>query len=196
MAKIARLAQQHETALNKENLHFDMSAVDEVEDALKHVPVPYPSLDEDSDEEALDVARDRYHCSEAWRNALLLYIERVFRWNRGGHVPVSVRYISRSIMEHARCIRKENTFQKQILLPIFLAGAEMKREEDKAFVREYCSWWTRMCGSKMFIDACSYCEEIWALSNTPEAQGVWWGVIVDRHCSDSGLPMRPQVLLG
>lgn len=196
MARIARLAQQHEMALEKENLYFDMCAVDQVEDALRRVTVAYPMFDQDADEEALDVARDRYHCSEAWRNALLLYIERVFRWTRGSPVPTSVRYLARTITEHARCMRKENTYQKQILLPLFLAGAEMKREEDKFFLRSYCSWWTQMCGSKMFIDACSFCEEIWSAVDGPESQWLWWGTIVDRRCSQSGLPLRPQVLLG
>ncbi|KAJ5217248.1 hypothetical protein N7468_010256 [Penicillium chermesinum] len=133
MAMVAGLAQQHKTALEEQNLYFVISAVNEVENALRHVPFAYPLFDPNLDTEALDVARDRYHYSEAWRNAFLLYIERVFRWRRGGAAPVSAKYIARSIMEHARCIRKENTYQKQILFSIFLAGAEVEREEDRDF---------------------------------------------------------------
>ncbi|KAJ5575352.1 hypothetical protein N7450_009251 [Penicillium hetheringtonii] len=196
MAKLASLAQQHETAREKENLYFDMGAVDEVERTLRGVPVPYPHFNEGLDEETLDFLRDRYHCIEAWRNALLIYIERVFRWDRTGPVPPNAKYHARSIMEHARCIRKENNFQKQILLPIFLAGTEVKREEDRDFVREYCSWWTRLCGSKMFIDASSFCEEAWIKFDNGDCDGIWWGSIIDKKCAESGFPICPQILLG
>lgn len=196
MAKISSLAQQHETAKKKESLYFDIGAVDEVERTLRNVPAPYPYFNADFDDETLDLLRDRYHCTEAWRNALLIYIERVFRWDIGEPVPSNAKYLARSIMDHARCIRRENNFQKQILLPLFLAGAEIRREEDRDFVRDYCSWWTRLCGSKMFIDASSFCEEIWQKTDTEDSQGVWWGSIIDKQCSESKLPARPQILLG
>lgn len=196
MAKIASLAQQHKLALEKENLYFDINAVDEVERTLRSIPSPYPTFNTDFDEEALDLLRDRYHCTEAWRNALLIYIERIFRWTRGEPAPSNAKYIARSIMEHARCIRRENNFQKQILLPLFLAGAEIRREEDREFVRDYCSWWTSVCGSKMFIDASDFCEEIWERADKEASQGIWWGGIIDKRCSESKLPIRPQILLG
>jgi hypothetical protein len=196
MAKIASLAQQHKLALEKENLHFDISAVDEVKWTLCSITSPYPTFHADFDEEALDLLRDRYHCTEAWRNALLIYIERVFRWTRGEPAPPNAKYIARSIMEHARCIRRENNFQKQILLPLFLAGAEIRREEDRDFVRDYCLRWTKLCGSKMFIDASDFCEEIWERTDKEDSQGIWWGTVIDKRCSGSKLPIRPQILLG
>ncbi|KAJ5391906.1 hypothetical protein N7509_007396 [Penicillium cosmopolitanum] len=174
MAKIASLAQQHKLALEKENLYFDINAVNEVERTLRGIPSPYPTFSTDFDEEALDLLRDRYHCTEAWRNALLIYIERVFRWTRAN--------------QH---LQTRNT-----LLAVSWSMPEIRREEDREFVRDYCSWWTSLCGSKMFIDASDFCEEIWERADKEGSQEIWWGGIIDMRCSESKLPVRPQILLG
>ena len=51
MVKLSSLAQQHETAREKENLYFHIGAVDEVERTLRGVPVPHPNFNEELDEE-------------------------------------------------------------------------------------------------------------------------------------------------
>jgi hypothetical protein len=196
IARLARLAKQYETSREMENLYFDMTAVDEVEETLRHIPTEYPYFDTDADEETLDLARDSYHCGEAWRNGLLLYIQRIFRWTCGDPAPLSAKYIARIVIEHVRCIRRENNYQKQVLIAVFLASAEMKREDDRDFVRGYTAWWSRLCGSKMFDDACSFLEEVWTENDGQGGQKVWWGSVIDRRCLQSGLPQRPQVLLG
>jgi hypothetical protein len=143
MIKLAKLAAQNEKAEEMEWLVFDTFPVDEVEDLLRELPSSLPDYDSTEDEETLNLGSDRYHCDEAWRCALLLYITRVFRWKRDGPIPGTAGYLARVILDHARNIRRSVTFQKQLLLPVFLAGAEVRRQENRDFVREYCQYWTR-----------------------------------------------------
>jgi hypothetical protein len=196
MAKIIQLMVQHKMAQENQWLTFDMTPVDEVEDTLRDFPIVPPSYDTNLDEEALDMAVDRYHCDQTWRNGLLLYIARVFRWPRNGPVPGNVRFLARRIIDHTRCMRGEVTYQKQTLLPMFLAGAESRREDDRDFIREYCARWTRSCGFKMFDDVRSYLEEIWREQELPGMQDIWWATVIEKQMAQAQLPTRPQVLLG
>jgi hypothetical protein len=193
MIKLAKLAMQNEKAEEMEWLVFDATGVDQVEKILRECPNIPPTYAEAEDEEALEEAQDRYHCEEGWRTGLLLYIARVFRWERTGPVPGTVRYLSRVILDHARSIRRTSTIQKQLLLPVFLAAAETQSEDYREFAREYCKWWTKACGFKMFADVSLYLDDIWKEQVTP---GVWWATIIDRRRADSQQPRLPQILMG
>jgi hypothetical protein len=195
MIKLAKLAMQNEKAGGMEWLVFDTAGVDQVEEALREWPSNPPTYDETEEEEALGEAQDRYHCVEAWRIALLLYIAQVFRWKRTGPVPGTVRYLSRVILNHARSIRRSSMIQKQLLLPVFLAAAEMQ-SDCREFARDYCKWWTKSCGFKMFTGVSSYLEDIWIGQDNPTAPGIWWATIIDRRRKDSQQPRLPQILMG
>ncbi|CAG9938399.1 unnamed protein product, partial [Clonostachys rosea f. rosea IK726] len=67
----------------------DEAVITDVEKALEdwaHTPAVNGSWDEEGVHRDLDAM----HCSEAWRNGILLYIFRVFRWKPGDSVPFHV----------------------------------------------------------------------------------------------------------
>ena len=193
MIKLAKLAMQNEKAEELEWLVFDSRGVDQVEEVLRECPGVPPTYNANGDEEALEEAQDRFHCEEAWRIGLLLYIARVFRWKRTTPIPGAIRYLSRVVLDHARSIRRTSTIQKQLLLPVFLAAAEMQSKEYRDFSKEYCKWWTKTCGFKMFADVSLFLEDIWEEQNTP---GVWWATIIDRRRSERQQLRQPQILMG
>ncbi|KAF4614307.1 hypothetical protein G7Y89_g15431 [Cudoniella acicularis] len=198
MCKLAKLAMQYERAQGMEYLLFDTTGVDEVEEVLRQWPTKAPRYDSNLAEEVLETERDRYHCEEAWRNAVLLYIERVFRWKREEPVQGTVRYLSRLVLDHARSIRQvaNHPIQKQVLLPVFLAAAEMRSHEYREFARSYCEWWNRSCGWKMFKDVYSYLQEIWDEGDSSNGTEVWWATIIDRRRQGHQEPLSPQILMG
>jgi hypothetical protein len=197
MVKIAKLVTQHQMAERNEWLSFDMTPVEEVEGVLRDFVIIPPSYDSNVSEEELNMALDRYHCDEAWRNGLILYITRVFRWqSRDDDGPSYVGFLARNIINHARSIRKEVTYQKQILIPMFLAGAEARNEEEMDFLRKYCGWWSRSCGFKQFDDVRRYLEEIWREKGLLDMENIWWGTVIERARARAESPLRPEILLG
>lgn len=196
MLKLAKLAFQNEKAEEYDWLLFDCSPVDEVEEVLKEMAGPPPTSYESEDEETLHLAYDRYHCDEAWRNALLLYIARVFHWNRTEPAPGRVKYLARVVLNHVRSVRKSVTIQKELLLPVFLAGAELHNADDREFVKEYCRWWTSSCGFKMFNDVYDILGDIWDEHENPSGPGTWWATIIDRRRRGSQHVFDPQILMG
>ncbi|KAL4886799.1 fungal-specific transcription factor domain-containing protein [Aspergillus karnatakaensis] len=100
---LAELARQNEIALSNKWLTFDMTPVLELEQKLLHWKDSDVSpLDEtdhgfsDSEvEKQFYEEQDRYHCTEAWRCSLLLYLERVLKRDR------RKRYVSIYRLVHA-----------------------------------------------------------------------------------------------
>jgi hypothetical protein len=86
--------------------------------------------------------------------------------------------------------------QKQILIPMFLAGAESRNEDDRDFLRSYCAWWSRSCGFKQFDDVQMYLEAIWRERDLPGTEDIWWGTVIERERTRAELPIRPEILLG
>lgn len=134
---------------------------------------------------------DRYHCAEAWRCTLLLFIESTFK--RGSaRRPFAVARLVRKTIDHIRCCRRTSQTQKQLLLPAFLAGSETSDEDMRDFVRGFCSYWADKCRYSMFSSVPLLLDEIW---NT----GKWWGAVIDSktrsRASDSGKNSM-QILLG
>ncbi|KAH8674760.1 fungal-specific transcription factor domain-containing protein [Tricladium varicosporioides] len=198
MHKLAKLAMQHEKAQGMDYLLFDTTGVDEIEQVLREWPSKVPIYDRSLPEEILELQRDRYHCEEAWRYAILLYIERVFRWERGKKGPSTLRYLSRLILDNTRSIRKgtAHSIQKQVLLPVFLAGAELQNSEYREFVREYCEWWTMSCGFKMFKDVYCYLQNIWEEIDSSSDSDFWWGTVIERKRREHPQLFSSQILMG
>ncbi|PNP49298.1 hypothetical protein THARTR1_09966 [Trichoderma harzianum] len=88
-------------------------------------PSSEPDLPENWDcysAEAAHHAQDLYHCAQAWRFALLVYIERVFKW-RLGEAPMSqIEFFACKVMNNLQSCRLSTLIQKRLLLPVFLAG--------------------------------------------------------------------------
>lgn len=61
--------------------------------------------------------------------------------------------------------------QKQLLLPVFLAGCETTDEKLRQEAREYCAWWNERTRYGMFDTANTLMEEAWA----DDRAGTWWG---------------------
>ena len=78
------------------------------------------------------------------------------------------------IMDYVRCCRKRSLVQKQLLLPMFLAGSEVAEHEMRLFVREYCEWWKEQSRYNMFSSVLTLLEQIWQ-ENDSAPYMEWWG---------------------
>lgn len=201
--ELADLARQKEIASSMKWLSFDMTPVHEVERniaAWTNGSAPSDNAD-DEHEESMSVEQaeaqfhdkqDRYHCAEAWRYALLLYIERVFKCDDHQRCrPRSISRLVRLILDHVRCERRTSQIQKQLLLPVFLAGSETADEDMREFVKKYCWYWAEKSRYEMFSSVPALLEEIWS------AEG-WWGSVIDRKTTSTaqGQMVGMQFLFG
>lgn len=190
--ELAELAKQCEIAKSMEWLTFDITRVLEIEKELTNWNNDIGSL---ADEETIGIsdsqaerlfhkAQDRHHCAEAWRCALLLYIERVFK--SAQQRQVVAQFIRRTI-NHTMCCRRASQAQKQLLLPVFLAGSETLDQDIRDFVKEYCDYWGKKSRYKMFNTVPLVLEQVWK-------SGQWWGVVIDQNMSNGH--GATQLLLG
>ncbi|KFY08400.1 hypothetical protein V492_06265 [Pseudogymnoascus sp. VKM F-4246] len=200
LVQLAELAKQRELAACMAWLTFDLSPVIKIENQIQQwrsslfADAYGPNFDtivenaSDSDaeadiEERFHAKQDRYHCAEAWRYALLIYIERVFRWDRKCSRPLILTWLVRKTMDHVRCCRRTSQTQKQLLLPVFLAGSEMTDEEMRGFARQYCEWWANKSRYNMFNSVSSLLEDIWEEGHS----NAWWGSVIDRKTRSTGV---------
>lgn len=149
--------------------------------------------DEDEDEEAMEHKRDCYHCTEAWRNALLIYILRIFKNEDLPRSPHAMSYRSRVTLDHVRCCRKTTNVQKQLLFPVFLAACEVSSPDARVWAKEYCTWWNDKSAYGMFSSVVSLIETIWARQLIEGKDNMWWGQVIDDKCDGSS---TIQCLLG
>ncbi|KAL1876155.1 hypothetical protein Plec18167_005418 [Paecilomyces lecythidis] len=196
---LAELAKQNEIACNMTWLTFDPTPVKQVEHQIHNWDSDafaepccsrpsnvYNSSESDSEtddvtmEEAMHAQQDRYHCAEAWRHALLIYIERVLKWDRKSPRPKSLNKLIRSVLNHVRCCRRTSLTQKQLLLPVFLAGSETRDEEMRDLAISYCKWWGSRSRYSMFDSVSDLLKEVWAEDTPNSPRTYWWGTVVDR----------------
>lgn len=211
LVQLAELAQQREIAATMVWLSFNSSPVDKIERAIKEWQNTYvddigsQSLSETQDhtstcydanyEDECNARADQYHCSEAWRQALLIYIQRVFRWDRISNVSGSLMIRARKTLDHVRCCRYSSQTQKQVLLPVFLAGGEIADEEMRQCVRSYCNWWAERSRYKMFCSVPELLEKVWSTDRSTNS-AVWWGSVIDRKSGLSNQQDDFQYLFG
>jgi hypothetical protein len=177
---LAELAKQSEIALSMKWLTFNMTPVTQIEreliewtnDADSTLSENHHSyLTDDDAIKQLHEQQDRYHCAEAWRYALLLYIESIFK-NDHKRRSLTVHRLVRKTIDHIRCCRRMSQTQKQLLVPVFLAGSETSDEDMRNFVTDYCAYWGEKSRYSMFTSVPVLFEEIWAT-------GQWWGAVID-----------------
>lgn len=194
-------AQEFELASHMTCVTFDMSPVLAVEDAIKAWRAPqYDDSDADFTQlpdgvdlpkdwclhpvETAHYVQDLYHSAQAWRFALLVYIERVFKWRHGSASHVRMSLLARKALNNALSCRRSVMIQKQLLLPVFLAACEIEDETLREAARDYCSWWSDKTRYDMFVTTLGLLEEIWTAADSDA--NIWWGSLIDRK-SGSGV---------
>jgi Fungal specific transcription factor domain len=205
MFRLGTYAREFELTLHMTCVNFDMAPVLAVEKAIKEWrPPQYNDLDVDFmpdtaclpdgwDQDPVQEAhyiQDLYHCAQAWRLALLVYIERVFKWRRGEASLTRISLFARKALNNVFSCRRSVMIQKQLLLPIFLTACETDDEDLRQKVRDYCSWWGGKTRYDMFITTLGLLQEVWAAEADPD---VWWGSLIDQK---SGVSSTRQYLFG
>lgn len=192
LVELAELANQREIAARMAWLNFDLSVVTEVKRKVltwrsEHFAEVLRQTIDTSDsklcsdntvdiEERLHLSQDRYHCAEAWRYALLIYTQRVFYWDRNNSPPSSLSWLARRTLDHVRSCRRTSQAQKQLLLPVFLAGSETTDDGMRRFAQKYCMWWATHSRYNMFNSGSFLLEEIWRAGS----YNAWWGSVIDQ----------------
>lgn len=184
--QLAELARQSRIASSMKWLTFNLTPVLEAEQKITTWENEFSCASENSqdipDEEAekqYHGQQDRYHCAEAWRYALLIYIERVFKYADQPHRLGSTARLVRETIDHVRCCRQTSQTQKQLLLPILLAGSETSDEDMRDYVKWYCGYWGKKTRYNMFNSVPALLDEIWAT-------GKWWGAVIDGKTKPPG----------
>lgn len=206
MFRLGTYAREFELASCMTCVTFDMAPVLVVEKAIKEwrtprydgpdvdfAPSSEPDLPENWDcysAEAAHHVQDLHHCAQAWRFALLIYIERVFKWRRGEASMSRIEFFARKVLNNVHSCRRSTMIQKQLLLPVFLAGCETNDENLRVEARDYCSWWGVKTRYDMFTTTLGLLEEVWAAAGDPDS---WWGSLIDNK---SGLGSTSQYLFG
>lgn len=193
---LAEMAGQSEVARSMEWLSFNIAPVMTVERKLVEWINEFSSLDEDDPdlpdseiEKQFHEQQDRYYCAEAWRHTLLLYVESVFKSDRQTR-SLAINQLVRKTIDSIRCCRRTSQTQKQLLLPVFLAGCETSDEDMRSFVKDYCLYWGEKSRYGMFTSASVLLDEIWAT-------GKWWGDFIDSKTKGPSYGQgRTQLLFG
>jgi hypothetical protein len=200
MARLAKLASIYEKVTAVDSTTFNMllvgTIVEEVKSWNNTEDICFQEIHELDD---MSAKRDRFHCIEAWRHAIFLYTLRVFTKKQDQRGLQSISHLKRVILDHIRCIKQDMIIQKQILIPLFLAGAEIGDETDRAFVEQYCKHWSYTSRYSMFENAEILMKHVWADWCVSIRDVYWWGVKVS---SENPLksrredPMANRLLLG
>lgn len=185
MVRLGSYAREYELAATMTCVKFDMAPVLEEEKGIKEwtdrqYDDVYGQRSSGHLLEGCSFAdmmhhEDLHHCAEAWRYALLLYIERVFKWQRDQLPPPILSFLARRTLNHVSSCGRNTMVQKQLLLPVFLAGCETTDEHLRQEAKLYCSWWSDRTRYDMFSTSIGLFEEVWA-SDRPS----WWGSVLDQ----------------
>lgn len=175
---------------------FDDRYVDEIEQSLEQWSHS-PTDTELDDEESMHRDMDRLHCSEAWRNGLLLYIQRVFRWAAGDTPSMKLTRRARVIMDHVSACRDGQFVARQALLPLFFAGCELTDPASRDCIRHLCSAWNRRTRYHLFAGMIPLLEEVWVNQSKHGSANVWWGQVIDKtNAMESWQHLPVQVCFG
>lgn len=188
MVQLANLASQSQVDMHDDNAHyrlrtslFDPSTlIDEIEASIRSWNYSFPPEDAFADEESMQLERDCYHCCEAFRHGLLVYIHRVFRWKRGSKPPLRLSHLSRVALDHMYSCRPSTEIQKQVLFMVFLAAAETVDPTVRQRVLDYLVYWFDRYGYQMYATVSTMLRELWSEQDAGRGDDIWWGDVVDR----------------
>ncbi|KAI1305013.1 hypothetical protein F5Y03DRAFT_356250 [Xylaria venustula] len=194
--RLARLSAEKKKSLSMRYVKFDEAIISDLENSLEswqHVSSPTSLQDEDSMHQDLDTM----HCSEAWRNGLLLYLYRVFQWEPGSQVAAHVALRARITADHIFACREDNLVAKQALLPLFFAGCELRDEATRRKILRYCTLWDDMTRYHMFNSTIPLLKAVWAEQDQRGFDHVWWGEVVDKvHAAESHDTLQLRLCFG
>ncbi|KAK9361523.1 fungal-specific transcription factor domain-containing protein [Lipomyces starkeyi] len=194
--QLARLSAEKRKSSSMRYVTFDTTVISEIEQSLEswHHISPATAF---QGEECMQQDQDSMHCSEAWRNGLLLYIYRVFQWEPGSSIPMHILYRARVIVDHVVAGRDESMVSRQALLPLFFAGCELRDRSLRKKIVKFCSVWNERTRYHMFSSTIPLLEEVWAEQETKGFENVWWGQVVDKqHKSESRYPLQMRICFG
>ncbi|CAH0017062.1 unnamed protein product [Clonostachys rhizophaga] len=205
MIRLGSYAREFELVSSMTCAKFDIEPVLEVEKQITEWRDPdYEDRPEQYDftlssEQICDIEamaqykEDLHHCAEAWRYCLLIYIGRVFRWQRDQPAQPILGFLARKTLRHVTCCRYTSQLQKQLLLPVFLAGCETNDEHLREAALSYCKWWSDKTKYDMFLTTHSLLQEFWSEDNHEP----WWGSFLDKKTrSSDGSADSRQYLFG
>jgi hypothetical protein len=193
--QVARLSAERQNSSSTLVFAFDNTVISEIEQSLEswcHIPAATAFRDEDS----MHQDQDAMHCSEAWRNGLLLYIFRVSQWEPGTSIPMRILYRARVTMDHVTSCRDVNMMARQALLPLFFAGCELRDRSTQAEIIQRCSVWDERTRYHMFRNTIPLLEEVWAEQEMKGFENVWWGQVVDKHHMSKAHPLKMRLCFG
>lgn len=189
LVELIDLAAEYESTKGKRWTKFDHTRVSEIEDSLRNwneiQSPPLTAATSDDDEATMHHKQDIYHCAEAWKSALLLYVVRIFQPRSSPQSTRRLSLLSRVTLDHVRSCRRTSRVQKQLLLPVYLAACETSDGEARQFSRDYCAWWNDKSAYGMFSSAGSLMESLWTRKEDLNSQEMWWGQIIDEQLSTS-----------
>lgn len=189
--QLAHMAGERESVAAMRFATFRTECVDEIESSLQDSQpgeMPDAQLSDAlhiDEEEDMHRAQDHYHCFQAWKLAMLLYIDRVFRWDYSASSSPKRKLMARRTLDHVRSCRRISYVSKQLLLPTFLVGSELKDLSSQEIALEYCTWWHNQSGYRSFENAAEVMRHVWA-AQIQEGEVVWWGSIIDEKQSQLG----------
>ncbi|KAH8196980.1 hypothetical protein TruAng_008839 [Truncatella angustata] len=99
LMQLARLAEENEKAASMHCARFDPTLVDEIQASIINWENPSFEFEDDLPEEKIQQQRDEWNCVEAWRYGLLIYIIRVFQWDRTKSPPSRLIGTASSLLE-------------------------------------------------------------------------------------------------
>jgi hypothetical protein len=187
LRELIQLASEKEQVSRMKYASFDMAPLLELERCIQDYTEEETTLQGMEDGgDLIQIWHDYRNASNAWKYALLLYIARVLKWDRTGDAPMSeITSLSRLLLDSVRCCRPESNMQKQLLFPVFVAGAESMDLYSRRFVKEYCEEWYKKCRYNMFREASGVLDEVWAMKDMSRNDSkIWWGGLVGHWRSD------------
>jgi hypothetical protein len=202
MARLAKLASIYDKTTKMEWTIFNDLPVRAVVDDVKgFINVEAISFDDmESLEDDASAKLNRFYCIEAWRHAILLYVLRVFGPAQNESQIRKIQHLARVILDGVRCIPQTQVIQKQLLLPVFLAGAELGTEWDRSFVRQYCKHWSEASRFYHFESVGELLEDIWKDWSLSTRGTYWWGQKIGVKSADVNEDrphgMVSEILLG
>ena len=195
MAQLAKLATTYEATRTMEWVTFNTFPVEQITAHLQTWTNPKDTtaaqiaqtLDGDDDGDP-EHRRNAFHCIEAWRHAIILYAQRVFHRPQSSGGLRAITHLARVVLDHVRCIpgNTDTMVQKQTLLPVFLAAAEVGDETTRDFVRQYCAHWSATARYSMFGTVATLLERVWADWRPETRETYWWGDKVGYLSRDGG----------
>lgn len=181
LVQLTYMAAEKEKLAGMRFASFNMALVDEIDESIRNWSSPCSLPEQDVvDEELMHFKQDQHHCFEAWRYALILYIHRVFRWDRASPPSGQIKLLARKVVDHIRAFRPSSFVSKQVLMPAFLSGAELADRGFRDTILDYCRKWQSRSGYQPFGDAASLLGDIWKAQEEFGSQPVWWATVMDQ----------------